>query len=390
MKSLAKTLPRMWAAFFLLIASVQIVSGVARHVNAKIFWDLNIYQSAVESYALNLNPYAVSSADLFIYHPLVLQLFTLANNKIGMALGFFYTLITLSFLLSLANRRELFIPFFLAFSFLGLGVLSIATGNVTLFLHLSLLSILIPGINSKKSKHLFNGAVVICSIIKPYMLAYLTIPCFMSFRKGEKITPSLKQGLAWLITFVLILGIHTAIFSDLFFDFYAALNAQIITKGDLGLSVYSYLTQVIKAQHIALALHFLIVGGCAFFVLRFFFSNKQADELAFVLALYFLLSLLNPRLKDYDIPPMLFALFGSAFLVTQSRYGVMFIGFANIGALINAYVNNGVFSKPGIVIYLAIALIVIFFIWATRREKLLPKQLTTQRDSPTVHTYPQT
>lgn len=377
-------------AIFLLIASIQIVSGVARHANGKIFWDLNIYQSAVENYTSNLNPYAVSSADIFIYHPLTLQLFSLANNKIGVVLGVFYTMVALHFLLSIANRRELFIPFFLAFSFLGLGVLSIATGNITLFLHLSLLSILIPGIDSKKSKHLFNGAVVICSIIKPYMLAYLAIPCFMSFRRGERIAPSLKQGLLWLVAFVLTLGVHTAIFSNLFLDFYAALNAQIITKGDLGLSVYSYLSQLIKAQHVALALHFLIVGVCAFFVLRFFFSNKQADALAFVFALYFLLTLLNPRLKDYDIPPMLFALFSSAFLITKSTRDAVFIGFANTGALINAYVNNGIFSKPGIVLYLAIALIVIFFIWATRREKLSPKQFTTKRDGPSANTNLQT
>lgn len=149
MKHFEKNTSRILTIVFLLIASVLFVFGTSNHLNQDIFWDLHIYQLAVENYKSNLNPYTISSSNLFIYHPLVLQAFSLVGNSISLILGVLYTFVSLLFLLSLAKRRELFAPFFLSFSFLGLGVLSITTGNITLFLNFVLLTIILESSDSK-------------------------------------------------------------------------------------------------------------------------------------------------------------------------------------------------------------------------------------------------
>lgn len=393
MKRFEKNTSRILTIVFLLIASVLFVFGTSNHLNQDIFWDLHIYQLAVENYKSNLNPYTISSSNLFIYHPLVLQAFSLVGNSISLILGVLYTFVSLLFLLSLAKRRELFAPFFLSFSFLGLGVLSITTGNITLFLNFVLLTIILESSDSKSSYSLFNATVFLFAIIKPYMLAYLAIPCLVSFRKGKRVVHELRKALGWIIFFVLVVAIHSAIFSNLFLDFYNALKAQTFIKGDLGISIYSYMLQIFEDQRTSLLLHYSFWGICSLFIFRFFFLNKHEDHLSFILALYFILSLLNPRLKEYDVPPMLFALFSSALLVSKNIKDLLFIGLANIPPLININVQNGYFSKPGVVLYSVIALLVIFFIRAKSKPTPLVNQSVSKSKASsahTAHTYRQT
>lgn len=390
MRHFEKEISRTLTCIFLLIASVLFESGFAKHLNANILWDLNIYKLAVENYTSNINPYAISSTNLFVYHPLALQIFSLAGNSISLIFGVLYIFVTLLFLLSLARHRKLFVPFFLSFSFLGLGVLSITTGNITLFLHFVLLTMILENGESKLSYNLFNSTVIFFAIFKPYMLAYLAIPCLLSYRKGKKVVPELKKALGFIVFYILALAIHTAFFSNLFLDFYSALKAQTFTKGDLGISIYSYMLPIFESQSVALLLHCAFFSICSFFILRFYFINREEGGLSFVLALYFILSLLNPRLKEYDVPPMLFALFSSAFLISKNIQDLVFFGLANAPPLINIYVQNGYFSKPGVVLYTAITLIVIFFIRATSKPRPLLNQSVTKSNSSRAHTYPRT
>jgi hypothetical protein len=344
------------------IAIIENYIGFSKYSTGAWFWDLNVYQLAVNRYTSGFDPYETKSDLLFLYHPIVLHFFSLFDGKLKFVLQVGYFILCAKAIIEIINQKKYILPFLIGFSFLGLGVLSIATGNVTFFLHLILISLLIGSLSSKRNVLPFVCVVALCSLIKPYMIAYELIPVLVAFRRGDDLQALIKTLLIIVVTLSLIVLAHSMFFYDLFLGFYEALKTQTLVRGDVGLSLASYLILIQVSGGLALGLHLLLIAMIGSVIIGYFFFADKDNEAAFIMALYFILTALNPRLKEYDVPILMFTLFAASIFVANSLSDWIFLLVANIFPLLNGIVTEGFLLKNEHVIFLSVTTIFLFFI----------------------------
>lgn len=215
----------------------------------------------------------------------------------------------------------------------------------------------------------FILAVLLFSLVKPYLLAYLLIPLVMTWK-------SAKQKSTWTLTFVA--GFFLAIillWSSLYFGaefqaFLAAVQGQTIGKHDLGYGLvmyfYEYYSSAGPLIYRAFVLHFAILSTLILAIL--YLANRSQlihkDKGHFALLLYFLLTILNPRLKVYDLFPALIALFIYASALNQSKVFKVLFTFAYALSLSQLagtplFAHTGILSDPLNVYYLTMGLILL-------------------------------
>lgn len=344
-------------------------------LNQGIFWDLGIYEKAVSVFNAGGNPYELNGYLSFVYHPLVLRFMALFGNVLGIALIGAYLLSLIFFASSLGSNRSWWLYSFLAFTYCGLGTISISSGNVTVFFHMVLLGLLLRnmrdedtfGRGSSKLTGVFILAVVIFSLVKPYMLAYLLIPLVSTWNTA-------RQKSIWSLTFMLggLLAL-TLLLSSLYFgaefqSFLSAVQGQTIGKRDLGYGLvmyfYEYYLSAGSLIYRAFVLHFAILGALTLTIL---FLGKRFGQLntpRFALLLYFLLTILNPRLKVYDLFPALIALFIFASPLKQmltSKWLFVIAYALSLSQLVDTplFAHTGILSDPLNVYYLTMGLILV-------------------------------
>ena len=111
-------------------------------IEGGIFWDLGIYAKAINIFNNGGDPYSPNQLGgylSFVYHPLILHGMALFESWLFPALVTFYIASMVYFLFSLRNNSNLWLSLFLAFAYCGIGFISLASGNLTVFLHLILL-----------------------------------------------------------------------------------------------------------------------------------------------------------------------------------------------------------------------------------------------------------
>jgi hypothetical protein len=344
-------------------------------LNQGIFWDLGIYEKAVGVFNTAGNPYELNGYLSFVYHPLVLRFMALFGNYLGIALMGAYLASLPFFISSLGSNRSWWLYSFLAFAYCGIGTISIGSGNVTVFFHLTLLGILLRSIHheedledrSSKLAGVFILTVVIFSLVKPYMLAYLLIPLVSTWKTAQ-------QKSIWTLTFLagsllaLILLLSSLYFGTEFQSFLSAVQGQTIGKHDLGYGLvmyfYEYYLSAGSLIYRAFVLHFAILGALILFVLFLAKRSRLLNSARFTLLLYFLLTILNPRLKVYDLFPALIALFIFASPLKQgfTAKWLFLIGYAlSLSQLAGTplFAHTGILSEPLNVYYLTIGLVFI-------------------------------
>jgi hypothetical protein len=358
-----------------------------QYLNQGIFWDLGIYQKAVTVFNEGGNPYELGGYLSFVYQPLVLRGMALFGTHLSTALILGYIASLLFFLRSLGSNTSWWLYSFLAFAYCGAGTISIGSGNVTVFCHLILLGFLLHLISNEKRSisnttqeyFPFILSVVVFGLIKPYMLAYLLIPIVLSWKSEQ-------QKSTWaLILLAGILSILVPLISSLYFafefqSFLAALQGQTIGKHDLGYGLLMYFYEYYSsAGHLiyrAFVLHFTILAALILTILILGNQKGLTQKPIFALLLYFLLTILNPRLKIYDLFPALLALFIYASTFGQSSF--------NKGLFIIAYIlslaqlpnipflsSSGALSNPLNVYYLTMTIIMIGVLSSLLKNKSL-------------------
>jgi hypothetical protein len=340
-----------------------------------VFWDLDIYEKAVSVFKSGGNPYELNGYLSFVYHPLVLRFMSLFGDYLVIALmgGYFASL--LFFISSLGSNRSWWFYSFLAFAYCGIGTIAIGSGNVTAFFHLALLGILLRSIHgeqnfqepSSRLSSLFILMVVIFSVVKPYMLAYLLIPLIATWKTRQ-------QKSIWSFTLlagslmVIIFLLSTLYFGEEFQSFLSAVQSQTIGKRDLGYGLvmyfYEYYLSADTLIYRAFVLHFAILGAILFITLLLAKRSGALNSSRFALLLYFLLTILNPRLKVYDLFPALIALFIYASAFEQSKIVKFFFMIAYALPLSQLagtplFAHLGILSDPLNVYYLTMGLVFI-------------------------------
>jgi len=274
-------------------------------INTETFWDLEVYQKAVNFFNRGLNPYISLKELKFVYPPLVLFFFNLFGENLKNSFIFLYAS---SFCLFLRSKigRHLFL-FSLISSILFYNkffLISILTGNITIFIHFFL--IYLASINNKVKPYLFFIATLIASLIKPYFGAYILFGFLNKWNFKEKFL------YLFFFCFLLftILFAQIGIFPELFNDFIISLKSQAIGSGtgpgrDIGIGLYSIFGEIFNSRKIAIMLHFFAVILISFIsfneiiLLKKSIPKKQYNEIIFLTLLTFIV-FLNPRLKIYD------------------------------------------------------------------------------------------
>ena len=369
-----KHLPSIGLLLVLLIAIAWSIYSL-QFLDQGIFWDLGIYEKAVGVFNSGGNPYELNGYLSFVYHPLVLRFMALFGNYLGIALMGAYLAILLFFVSSLGSNRSWWLYSFLALAYCGIGTISIGSGNVTVFFHLTLLGLLLRNIGDddtlegapNKLTAIFIVTVVLFSLVKPYMLAYLLVPLVSTWKTSkQKSIWSLVFMTAGLLAFTLL--ISSLYFSAEFQSFLSAVQGQTIGKRDLGYGLvmyfYEYYLSAGSLIYRAFVLHFAILGAIILIALLLAKRSGLLNSARFTLLLYFLLTILNPRLKVYDLFPALIALFIFASPLKQGLIAkwLFVIAYAiSLSQLVGTplFVHTGILSDPLNVYYLTMGLVFI-------------------------------
>jgi hypothetical protein len=342
-----------------------------------ILWDLGIYEKAALIFNAGGNAYDASFymskvtpgiGHLFIYQPIVLRVMSLFGEYLGVVMILVYAGSLLFFFQSLGKNRSWWLASFFAFAYCGLGTVSIGSGNITAFLHLILISLLLRNINKDRITFTaFVFAVTLFSLMKPYFIAYLLIPLAATFQ-------TYPQKRVWSLTIIAGIMFTGAIigswlyFGEEFQVFMSAVKTQTIDKHDLGHGVVMYFYEYYRSAgaliYRAYLLHFAILGSVILFALFLANHSKLLNQANFALLLYFLLTILNPRLKVYDLFPALVALFlfSSTFPQTITRSCLFIIAYAlSLSQLVDTplFAHTGILSDPLNVYYLTMSLILV-------------------------------
>lgn len=304
------TLFKIAACFISSFFILKLISSI--FIKHKLFWDLNVYTKATDRYLSGLNPYKIVETELpFVYNPLILEIFGKFETflNLNLILLVFYFISTCLFFISLflvlkklSTSTNLVTDYIVlmvtSLSFGHFGLYSIQTGNITLFLHFFLNSLILFFLLYKKKALLItiNILIILMSIIKPYFLAYILINFLFLKNKSALIS--------CFITFTSFSALwysSSKIFPILFNQFLVSLNNQTYQKGDLGFSIFSYIYPLFKNLYLSLFLHL-----CFCFLLFLLYKKFQSKLLnknnVFLAAFYvcMFIIILNPRMKVYD------------------------------------------------------------------------------------------
>lgn len=312
------------------------------------FW---VYPRAILDLQNHVNPYRTDVQWMFVYHPIVLHAFAKINSFISIIyfLIIFYVLSTVYiafeiYQLTIQKRfnslqtpiakKDLVILILAAAAFGGSGIVSFLTGNLTLYLHFLLVASILTYFRTKASKYgiLFITGVMVFSVIKPYFLAYLILIHYLELSKRNKLLLFFGGAIGFLL-----LWIAPIIDSNMEYqEFLNALHTQILLNDNAGGSFFE-IVKIAGASnewgiviHVAISLGITICG--LIYAPRFFRAVKSPQTpLCSFLLLYFILTLINPRMKIYDLFPGLICFFLWMSQIVKTYTKIMFAGLA--GAL---------------------------------------------------------
>lgn len=367
---------RIFTLSIFIIAAIWSIYSIG-FLDQGILWDLGIYEKAVLIFNSGGNAYDPNNyisrfsngiGHLFIYQPIVLRGMAFFGRELGFVMNLIYLGSLLFFFQSLGKQRAWWLASFFAFAYCGLGTVSLGSGNITTFLHLILIGLLLRNLKVDTGEINFTSfiiAVMLFSLVKPYLIAYLLIPLVATFQTD------LKKRVLLLTIAAGLIFISLSIFSLLYFgdEFQAFLNAlrtQTIDKHDLGHGIVMYFYEYYRSAgtliYRAYFLHFLILGTVISTTLFLAKRSGTLNKPNFALLLYFLLTILNPRLKVYDLFPALIALFIFSFTFKQTTIGIFLFAIAYALSLSQLagtplFAHTGIFSDPLNVYYLTMGII---------------------------------
>lgn len=371
-----------WGTFYevlkvasVLLATLQLSLVITQHVEFRsqfFLGDANVYTGAIGRYLEGGNAYDSAIHPRFVYHPIFLQAFGLAGDLAKALLMFLFVLSGVYFLKALANRKETLFPFLLAFCYSGVGFDQVVVGHVTLPLHFMLLIPLVVGRWVARKQNVYIALVAVASLIKPYMLAYLAIPVVAAYMADQRWQATLRNAA------IAVVGLAVVVWGDYLYnplltkDFLSALHSQTLVDGDLGQAPFYAFFKVTHSTAKALLLHILTVIALFGPVIYLFWKNPEENEDAKIFYLYFFLTMLNPRLKEYDISAALIAIFLSWSLMNRNKLkdwlllGAFWVSGLRL-ALLYIQHESPMVAVSGFEFYMTIVILMIGYCWVLLR-----------------------
>ena len=353
-----------WVLLMALMSIVSIILTADRFGEiSPILWDLRVYQRAVAEFISGYNPWSSDHGFLFVYHPYVLRLLVFFDSLFPLQywlLGF-YGIASLLFLhfgfrlcvapaISPSCRPSgpvLMILLLAAIAYGGAGTLAFMTGNMTPYLHFFLMAIFAAwGTTGRRSwTWCYLAAVTFFGIIKPYFLAYLLLLfAVVPARQG------LIIGIASVLAAALIFFSAALSVPSDFDSYLAALEQQILTKADLGYSVYGLIHRFGTATG-AFLVHF--GASMVLIALSIYWAGKVREPLRRnMLPLIIVAVIINPRMKEYDFLLAVIVLFTWLYLTFGRdvlKYILAAMIFAGSPQLVRVARETNLMILPGII-----------------------------------------
>ena len=292
-------------------------------------WDISVYERAVADYDRGVDPYRTDVMFPFVYHPLVLRLFAFLSSILPLKV--LLPALTLAALVWLSlelldpvassgttplqsarepqerviGPRQLALAIAVASGFGGIGAAALLSGNMSPLMHFALMAALLRGGRAPSAfwSYLPFMLILLFALIKPYFLIFLAAPVLLYQRR--------MIALGWALAVV-------ALFSAIWFSFQmywpaeysqfiANLRGHILGRGDLGYTFFYVFGAITHKPMLALELH-TIVSLLLIALVPLLFAKKYGRTIPFapqLLVLYLMLTLANPRMKDYDLFPAL-------------------------------------------------------------------------------------
>lgn len=265
----------------------------------QFFWDLNVYQTAVNLFNNGRDPYLDLEGLKFVYSPYVLMLFSGFGEHLTLLFYAFYALIFLLFALSYRGiellvasliATPLFMERFLTYA--------MSTGNLTSFAHFLIITLV-----SFNLPTLSLVAICLLTIVKPYFGAYFLL-VLVVWRKHH--WTRIKTLVAFIITVIVFIS-QMFVYPDLFDNFVTSLSTQALGDNavrDVGIGIYRIAAEFLNSGF-AIVTHFVVWSVLAVSLLFIFRSLKDRldgavfEKLVFYTCLI-VLTLSNPRMKVYD------------------------------------------------------------------------------------------
>ena len=292
------------------------------------FVDTITYSEGVKLYLGGLNPYDLSAPLRFPYSPIALQLLAIAGQHVKEFLAFAYVGSAVWFFSALFNRTNTAYAAWLALAYLGVGFTEYAGGNMTLPLHMFLLGALVRGIHTQPRAVLFLLMVVFACVFKPYMIAYILLPLAVAYRQRKQAVEIRKWTVRVIIIFVSLLVAYYLANQELLVGFSLSLQKQTLADGDLGQGIFKFLFQFTHSGYVSLTMHLLLIFVIFGPILWSLWSRSAIPIDVFAFYLYFFLTMISPRIKEYDLTAALLALFISWSALNKSALREIVLAFA--------------------------------------------------------------
>jgi hypothetical protein len=290
-----------------------------------IFWDINFYSAVVKAVAAGVSPYdnayisktlnGVGFSSGFVYPPLVAEVFYKFR-------WLFLTRTGLTLLLIIHVISWLSIPYLLAGSpknwysrnflyiwglylvLFGLGGMRLlVVGNIAAVLFALMVFSIVVAVRTKNYMF-FWVTILVCSFVKFYFLAFLLVPVILDKRYVS------AAGI--ICALIALYALNYFISPALFSEYAAQIAAQSSGFGNIGWSIYSLATEIIKTALgpnddrlsvvIALGIHLVFV--VTILLIAYSIAERRPRPERFDLFccwLFMSAFLISPRIFDYDL-----------------------------------------------------------------------------------------
>lgn len=288
------------------------------------FWDISVYERAATDYSHGIDAYRRGLRFPFVYHPLILRV--LAQLQALISLEVLLPVLTLAatawLFIELVHGKRLDptrvgLGFLTAAGFGGIGAPALMSGNLSPLMHLALMAALLRSTRAAGTflRYLPYGLIFSFALVKPYMLIYLVVPLLY-----ERRVIALACSALVLALFALTWLSFMAHWPGEYASFVANLSSYALGNGDLGYSFFYVFLSLTRKLQLALTLHavasLLLIG-----LVPLLFAQKygrQAPAVPQLMLMYLVLTIANPRMKDYDLFPALIGFF-TVFGLVSSR-----------------------------------------------------------------------
>lgn len=287
-------------------------------------WDLAVYGRGAVDFLAGRDVYRLDEALICVCHPLVLRWFAAIQMIVPLTwflfAGYAATLawfgIELRYIFprkpALLHRGTVLLA---AFAFGGLGTICAMSGNFTTYLHLALVAAILTCLRtqSNHARYGFVALLTVGALIKPYCLVYAI--AFFFWHPPRR---AVAWGAAVTAAVALVWGVSPQIWPADTTAFLAAVQEQTLGRNDLGFSIYGSIRPLFATNGTALAAHSALALSLLYWAAWYApramrFAGDFANRLLFMAPA---LTLMNPRMKEYDLVVAVVCLFLFAY-----RYG---------------------------------------------------------------------